>query len=444
MGHLHRLAGTARGRHPGVNADRAPDRPWGRAALLLLGLGAFFYASYGLANWLASLRTGVPVVVFGWERQVPFLAWTVVPYWSINLFYAASFFVCTTRTELDRHAARLLTAQVIAVTCFIAFPLRFSFERPETTGLPGFLFAVLGGFDRPFNQAPSLHIALLVILWELYLRHLPGRPACLGLHAWFALIGLSVLTTYQHHAVDIPTGALLGLVCLWVWPARGPSPLAARPVRDRRRLVLAGRYAAGALVFAVPAVLVGGWGLWLFWPAASCLVVAANYALAGAAGFGKTADGTVPLATRLLLAPYTLAARLNALLWTRRAPAPCHVADGVWLGRLPSARDLEAGPFRTVVDLCAEIPLPPWPGHRIALPSLDLVSLPAATLDAAAAAIEAARREGPVLVCCALGVSRSAAAVAAWLVGTGRAADTTAAAAMLRAARPRIVLHDAA
>lgn len=418
-------------------------RPWGRAALWLLGLGAFFYASYGLANWLASIRAEVPVVVFDWERRVPFLGWTIIPYWSVNLFYAASLFVPATRAELDRHAARLLTAQLVAVACFIAFPLRFSFERPETTGLPGFLFDVLGGFDKPFNQAPSLHIALLVILWDLYARHVRGRIWRLALHLWFALIGLSVLTTYQHHMVDVPTGALLGLLCLWLWPEGGSSPLAARPVRERRRLVLAAAYATGSLALSGLAAWGGGWWLWLFWPAVSGALVALNYALVGAGGFGKVADGTVPLATRLLLAPYTLAARLNARLWTRRAPEPCHVADGVWLGRLPSARDLAAGPFSTVVDLCAEIPLPRWTGQRVALPSLDLVPPAAATLDTAAEAIEEARRRGPVLVCCALGYARSAAAVSAWLVRTGRAADATAAAAVIRAARPSVVLRDA-
>jgi len=419
-------------------------RPWRRAALWLVGLGLFFYASYGLANWLAFLRAGVPVVVFGWERQIPFLAWSIVPYWSVNAFYAASLFVCATRAELDRHAARLLTAQVIAVACFIAVPLRFSFARPDSTGLPGFLFAVLGGFDKPFNQAPSLHIALLVILWDLYARHAPGRLWRWALHGWFALIGLSVLTTYQHHAVDVPTGALLGLFCVWLWPDAAPNPLGGRLARDRKRLLLAAAYAAGAMALSALAAWGGGWWLWLFWPAASCCIVTVNYVLAGAAGFGKRTDGTMPLPTFLLLAPYILAARLNAWLWTRRAPAPCHVAGGVWLGRQPAARNLAAGPFRTVVDLCAEIPLPRWNGRRVALPCLDLVRPADATLQAAAAAIEVARGDGPVLVCCALGYSRSAAAVSAWLVRTGRATDATTAAVMIRAARPRVVLPDAA
>ncbi|RMN54404.1 Dual specificity phosphatase, catalytic domain-containing protein, partial [Pseudomonas syringae pv. apii] len=72
------------------------------------------------------------------------------------------------------------------------WPLRFTFERPELDGVFGWLFAVLAGFDKPFNQAPSLHIALLVVLWvcyDRYARHFHVAWRWL-LHSWFALIGL--------------------------------------------------------------------------------------------------------------------------------------------------------------------------------------------------------------------------------------------------------------
>ena len=82
----------------------------------------------------------------------------------------------------------------MAVACFVLFPLTATFVRPETTGVPGFLFAVLGGFDKPFNQAPSLHIALLVIIWDHWRHRLGGLFLPLW-HAWCFLIGVSVLTT---------------------------------------------------------------------------------------------------------------------------------------------------------------------------------------------------------------------------------------------------------
>ena len=81
-------------------------------------------------------RAEVGSVVFDWERGIPFLPWTIVPYWSIDAFYGLSLLVCTSKAELDNHARRLLTAQIVAVTCFILFPLRFTFERRKRRESP--------------------------------------------------------------------------------------------------------------------------------------------------------------------------------------------------------------------------------------------------------------------------------------------------------------------
>jgi len=201
------------------------DRPWRRATAWLVALGAFFYLSYGASNWLASQRGDVTAIVFGWEHGIPFLAWTIVPYWSTHVLFALSFYICRNRTELDNHARRLLTAQVIAVACFIVFPLRISFARPQATDQFSLLFDALGALDMPFNQAPSLHIATATILFDLYTRMLPRwtLPATV---AWALLVGASVLTTYQHHFIDVPTGFLLGLLCVWMWPLEGGNRLA--------------------------------------------------------------------------------------------------------------------------------------------------------------------------------------------------------------------------
>src|SRR6266850_752585 len=215
---------------------RVSEHPWKRAAAWLLLLAPLFFASYGFANWVASQRAAVGAIVFEWERSIPFIPWTIVPYWTIDALYGISLFVCTTRAELDVLGRRLLLAQAICVACFLAFPLRFTFERAATDGLFGWMFDVLMGFDKPFNQAPSLHIALLVILWLVYLRHVPPRWRWL-VHGWFTLIGASVLTTYQHHFIDIPTGLLAGWLCVWLVPDEGPSPLSnARLSPDRQRL----------------------------------------------------------------------------------------------------------------------------------------------------------------------------------------------------------------
>ena len=116
----------------GVAAEK---RPLLRAIGWIALLGPFFFVSYGLANTLASRRLGVGSIAFGWEHAIPFVPWTIVPYWSIDAFYGLSLLICATRRELDRHAQRLLAAQLISVACFIAFPLRFSFDRPAADGI---------------------------------------------------------------------------------------------------------------------------------------------------------------------------------------------------------------------------------------------------------------------------------------------------------------------
>ena len=357
-------------------------RPWKQAAYALVGLGTFFFISYPMANWLASLRAHVGSIVFGWEQHIPFIAWSIVPYCSIDVLYVISPFVCATRAELGTHVRRLLTAQIIAVSCFVLFPLRSTFARPETEGVPSLLFDALGGFDLPFNQAPSLHIALLVILWEFYLRHVPHSMRW-PLHLWFAIIGVSVLTTYQHHFFDIPTGALLGFFCLWLWPSTGAPPWTLWHLTDSvRRWMVAACYLAGAIAFALLAWWMGPAGWVLFWPAISLLLVMVNYAALGPDGFQKRGDGRMSVAVHALLAPCLIGAWINSRVRTQWDREPVPIADGVWLGRIPSPRVTRA--FAAIVDLCAELPTPRERAVVDAFPMLDLVSPDPARLNAAA------------------------------------------------------------
>jgi protein-tyrosine phosphatase/membrane-associated phospholipid phosphatase len=415
--------------------------PWRRAFAWLAFLGPFFFATYAFANWTAAQRAYVPSIVFDWERSIPFWPWTIVPYWIIDLLYGLSLFVCSTRRELDTHAKRLLTAQVVAIVCFIAIPHRFTFTHPPAEGAFGMLFDVLLGFDRPFNQVPSLHIALAVILWVLYAGKTSGALR-IAVDAGFLLICGSVLTTFQHHFIDIPTGLILGWLCVWAWPDDpAQSPWRAwQGTRDGRRLRLALYYALGAAACGVAATLLRGWGLWLWWPALSLAMVAAFYAGFGAQGFQKGADGRQSLAVRWLLAPYLAGAWINSRLWTRRHPQPSLVADGVSIGRTPSARELTHSPFAAIVDLAAEMPVRAGARAIAVFPVLDLTMPGPAILTESALAIERLRATGPVLVCCALGYSRSACAASAWLLATGRAPSVAAAFAKIRAARAHVVL----
>jgi membrane-associated phospholipid phosphatase len=413
-----------------------------RAALWLAFLAPFFYLSYGGANWLASLRTDVPNVAFSWEGAIPFVDWTIIPYWSINLFYTLCLFINTTPRDVDTLAKRYLTIQLVAVACFIAFPLQANFVRPQTSGLPGFMFAVLGGFDKPFNQAPSLHIALLVVIWD----HLRGRltgKALLLWHAWCFLIGASVLTTWQHHVIDIPTGMLLGLLASWLFPRDAAWAVAGfTPTRDPKSRRLGTYYLCGALAclgLAVLCVHFSPAALLLLWPAVALAIVATGYFGAGPRIFQKRADGRASFASRWLLAPYRLGALINVWLWTRQMPASVVIADGVYLGRFP--RRHEADRFAAVIDVTGELLRPRGTATCwYSFPILDLTAIDKAQTWTAASRVEAVRLQGAVLVCCALGFQRSASVVAAWLLISRRCEDSAEALRLIKQAGRRVHL----
>ena len=133
----------------------------GLAAARALARRARRRSSTGLrlqpTGWRAAPRG--PLVVFGWDsasRSSPGRSFPIGPSTS-SMPVALSL---PHRRELDIHARRLLSAQAIAFVFFVAVPLRASFAKPATDGVAGFLFDLLGAFDLPFNQAPSLHVAL--------------------------------------------------------------------------------------------------------------------------------------------------------------------------------------------------------------------------------------------------------------------------------------------
>ena len=90
---------------------------------------------------------------------------------------------------------------------FLVLPLRLDSVRPETHGVPGFLFDLLR-LDLPYNMFPSLHVSLLLILLPIYTER-RGPILQIVVTMWFALVGASTLLVWQHHVVDLVGGAVV-------------------------------------------------------------------------------------------------------------------------------------------------------------------------------------------------------------------------------------------
>jgi protein-tyrosine phosphatase/membrane-associated phospholipid phosphatase len=425
---------------------------WKRGALWLAFLGPFFFLSYGWLNHVTSLRNDVGVVVEAWEHTIPFVPWLMLPYMSIDAFYAASLFLFRKKSTLDRHAKRLLLATVISFIGFLLYPLQFTFVVPKAEGFNGMLQAVLLGFDKPYNQAPSLHISLLMVLWVLYAKKLTGLWR-LALHGWFSAIAASVLLVYQHHFIDIWTGALVGVACLYLIP---DAPFAWRWQQPTARAQAVGlRYVLGAGLFLLSAFALssisGLLTLVCIWVGISLLLVAAAYF-----GFGqqifqrsrfKPNKGHMCWPARFLLAPYLFGSWLSYRSYTKNRQAPNQIHPKLWLGAFPRSNDSHTySKFNAVLDLTNEFANPSIKAPLAKyLPVMDLTPPSPRVLVKACHWIDFAMQKGDVqnsqvLVHCALGLSRSASVVVCWLVWRGHAVDALTAVAHVNKQRPGLVL----
>ena len=430
MGDIHRVARPS-------EASVSPPSKFS-AGITSAALSLLFIVVYGGCSWITGQRADVGTWYYGWERCIPFVPWLIVPYMSIDLFFVGSPFLCQSRGELRVLAQRIAFAILVAGVCFLLIPLHLAVAPPQTSGWTGAVFNVLHGFDQPCNLFPSLHITLQAILANHYARHTKGmtRLAC---NVWFSLIAISTLLTYQHHIVDVIGGAVLAVICFYLFRENSVR----LPVLLNYRV---GSYYAGGACIAIGAAVAGWpWAGILLWPALAFAITAAAYWGLGPAIYRK-ANGRLPVSTQLIFMPCLIGQYLSLLHYRRQCEAWNQITPRVWISARLDAREAAEARRKgvtAVLDLTAEF------SETATLraleyrnmPVLDLTAPTMAQLSEAVKFISGHAERGVVCVHCKIGYSRSAAVVGAWLLASGQASTVEQAIVQLRTARPTMVIR---
>jgi Dual specificity phosphatase, catalytic domain len=401
-----------------------PKIQWRNGILWLLVLAPLFFVLYGWANtYSASLpKNSVGEIVYDWERYTPFWSWTILPYWSIDLLYGLSLFLPMTKFMQRQHALRLLVATPIAVLFFWLFPLTFSITRPESYGIWKTLFDALLGFDKPYNQAPSLHIILLVILWQIYLPHFSKTGKWLW-NFWCFWIGISVLTTFQHHFIDIPAGFLVGICICYIFPF---SEKQQWQFQKTKLSFLAKMYLFFGLClllvsFSAPIAV----ALVSIWLGISLLVIGFGYWGLGVTIFQKNEDGKFSFASKVLHYPYRMLTKFIRHYFFKTYHLPQKITEKLYLGSFNMSKTTHC---QVIFDLCSEYPRINFEATNYeSFPLMDLVVPTREELKFGVKKLDCLiQNNTTVFVHCALGLSRSATVVFAWLLFSKKYATISA------------------
>lgn len=205
---------------------------WLGKRLSLWVLGLFVIVGfYAVGKIGAHLSEPVTLPLTPVDDALPLLPWTVWLYGTITWVSLAAWLTLPTRADQARMLAAITGSSAVCAVFFLVFPTTFPrelFPLGELDGASLRELARLREADSPTNCFPSLHVALAWSIALTWARALP-RPGLAALPlAWALVVSVATVTTKQHYALDVPTGALVGLLAWWsaarLVPGRTTTP----------------------------------------------------------------------------------------------------------------------------------------------------------------------------------------------------------------------------
>lgn len=397
----------------------------------LLYLGIVFFLLYGSANQYAAITATDRAFVMGWEKQIPFVEAFIVPYMSSDVLFAIAFLLPQTRQNVKILALRNFFAIIISVLVFVLWPMKFTFTKPP---VDNFLFEMLK-MDLPYNQLPSLHVSLAVILWASMKHTIHATWIKAILFIWLILIVLSTLLVYQHHFIDIPTGFAVGVLVVYLFNEKRANYFTNSFTTPRH--IKIGLY---YLVFAIGLMILAFKlsSLFVLYLFVSVFAVSAIYAF-GLNEFLLTKNRYLNVLQRLILLPYFIGSHLSWRYYQRKIPFLSQLNERIYFGRQANNKEyaqLKQLGITHIINLCPELIFNRSEIAQQRFNFLDLTMQSPVQISTVIEAIESSltNDNDKVYIHCKLGMSRTILVISAYLLQQGKTNEQIS--AFLQQTRP--------
>ncbi|MFB9077212.1 dual specificity protein phosphatase family protein [Flavobacterium procerum] len=379
-----------------------------RFSLLLLSY-TLFLIIYNSSAWYALHFEKSDSFVFSFEKYIPFISLMIIPYMTSGLFFTLVFFFCSSEKDLMLLTKRLNFTTIVSGLFFFLFPLKYSFFKPDSDfGILNHFYQFLVTWDSNYNQAPSLHIGYACIFWSVINKEFKSGWKTI-VKVWILLLGISTLTVYQHHFIDIITALLLSCVTFFVFPENKERNYRIGIVYFFTSLL----FLLGAALSVESEIIYGILSLWI----SIVLFLIGNAYSNSNSQFLKKKDGSINILNKIVFFPYLITYKIIWLYFRKKSEHfASEILPQVYLGaRLKSNQATNFIDAKTyVIDLCAETEENKYVrenANYFSFPFLDIGSIKREeqqiVLNILSSLYETIKPDEKIFIHCLMGYSRS-------------------------------------
>ncbi len=390
-----------------------------KITLTLFHLSMFLLIYTGNNIYAEHIKTTSQIIITS-DLKIPFIEWMIIPYLSSILYLLLAFLCISNPKKYKIFNQNMTLSLLISGWCFYLFPLYFGTYNIEVNYPWSIGFDWILLFDRPYNQAPSLHVIYGIIVW-FSLREQFSRTKRFFIAIGILFMLASTLFTYQHHIVDVMSGSIVAIGILWFTRFKLLSYL------SQIYLLLASSCLLLGMILIKFNVIPS---LFLFYLSTVFFVLFLAYSFNRANFLGKRHNGKVWMLHIVFLFPYRFTYWVMWRIYLKFDKHPV-ISIYPWLsvGRKLSNMDNKRN-FTHIIDLSSELSSISnfhYDNTRLSkykyIPLLDLQ--PIAINEALVfckylSKVRNSNKEISVYVHCSFGISRSYAMIASYLVWSGQ------------------------